>query len=146
MNPTPASIPPAPHLPVNPASLARPIGYAHGVLATKGRLLFLGGQVGWDKDGRFPYPHDLVKQAEHAMECLVAVLKEAGGKPEHVTQLRVYVLSAKAWREHSKAIGEAWRRHFGRWYPAMALFEVKALYEPDSLVELEGMAVIPDPA
>ncbi len=132
-----------PHTPVNPASLAKAVGYSHAVLASPGRLLFLGGQVGWDKDGKFPHPKDLVAQTDLALENLVAVLAEAGGRPEHVTSLRVYVLSAQAWRENSKAIGESWRKHMGRWYPAMALFEIRRLYEPDSLVEIEGTAVLP---
>ena len=132
-----------PHRPVNPASLAKPIGYSHGVLATPGRILYLGGQVGWDANGRFPHPKNLVAQTDLALSNLVAVLAEAGGAPEHVTALRVYVLDAAAWRTNARAIGEVWRKHMGRWYPAMALFEVKRLYEPEALVEIEGTAVIP---
>lgn len=137
--------PPGPHhRPVNPASLAKPIGYSHGVLATPGRILYLGGQVGWDRDGRFPpRPYDLVAQTDLALANLVAVLAEAGGRPEHVTALRIYVRSAEAWRRSSEAIGEAWRRRMGRWFPAMALIEVQRLYEPEALVEIEGTAVLP---
>jgi enamine deaminase RidA (YjgF/YER057c/UK114 family) len=107
-------------------------------------LLFLGGQVGWDEKGRFPEPGDLVAQTDRALGNLVAVLHEAGGSPHHVTSLRVYVLSAQAWRDRSREIGEVWRRRMGRWYPAMALFEVKRHYEPEALVEIEGTAVIPE--
>lgn len=135
--------PEPPHRRIDPPSLARPVGYSHGVLAVPGRLLALGGQVGWDREGRFAHPHDLVAQADLALGNLVEVLREAGGTPEHVVQLRVYVRSAQAWRDHAKEIGESWRRHMGRWYPAMALFEVSRLYEPDALVEIEGWAVIP---
>jgi enamine deaminase RidA (YjgF/YER057c/UK114 family) len=141
VSPAPAG---PPHRRVDPASLAKPVGYAHGVLAGPGRLLFLGGQVGWDRDGKFPHPHDLAKQVDLALENLLAVLREAGGAPEHVTSLRVYVLSADDWRANAKAIGEVWRRRMGRWFPAMALLEVKRLYEPEALVEIEGMAVVPE--
>lgn len=134
---------PTPHRRIDPASLARPVGYAHGVLAAPGRTLFLGGQVGWDANGRFEAPHDLVRQVDRALANLVEVLSAAGGSPEHVTALRVYVLSAEAWRANAREIGVAWKRHMGRWYPAMALFEVKRLYEPEALVEIEGTAVIP---
>jgi enamine deaminase RidA (YjgF/YER057c/UK114 family) len=135
--------PEPPHRRIDPPSLAKPVGYAHGVLAVPGRLLALGGQVGWDQDGKFPHPDDLVAQTDLALRNLVAVLTAAGGTPEHVVQLRVYVRSAQAWRDHAKAIGDAWRRHMGRWYPAMALFEVSRLYEPQALVEIEGLAVLP---
>lgn len=133
-----------PHRVVDPAALAKPVGYAHGVLAAPGRTLYLGGQVGWDKSGHFATPVDLVRQVDQALENLLTVLREAGGAPEHVTALRVYVLSADAWRTRSKDIGTAWNRHMGRWFPAMALLEVKRLYEPAALVEIEGTAVIPD--
>lgn len=135
---------PTPHRAVNPASLAKPIGYAHGVLAAPGRTLYLGGQVGWDEHGRFASAIDLVGQTDRALANLVTLLREAGGEPAHVTTLRVYVLSADAWRANAKEIGAVWRRHMGRWFPAMALFEVKRLYEPEALVEIEGTAVIPD--
>lgn len=135
---------PPPHLVVAPPSLAKPIGYAHGVLASPGRTLFLGGQVGWDAEGAFRTPFDLVQQVDQALANLVVVLKAAGGKPEHVTTLRIFVLSADAWRANAREIGGVWKRHMGRWFPAMALLEVKRLYEPEALVEIEGTAVIPD--
>ena len=135
----------SPHRVVNPPSLAKPVGYAHGVLAAPGRTLYLGGQVGWDAASRFETPIDLVSQVDRALSNLVEVLRAAGGAPEHVTTLRVYVLSADAWRARAKEIGPVWRRHLGRWFPAMALLEVKRLYEPEALVEIEGTAVIPGP-
>ena len=133
-----------PHRVIDPASLAKPVGYAHGVLAAPGRTLYLGGQVGWDTNGRFETPIDLVRQVDRALGNLLTVLREAGGAPEHVTALRVYVLSADAWRARAKDIGVVWKRHMGRWFPAMALLEVKRLYEPEAHVEIEGTAVIPD--
>ncbi len=134
------------HRIVNPASLAKPVGYAHGVLAAPGRTLFLGGQVGWDAAGQFRTPFDLVQQVDQALANLVDVLSTAGGLPEHVTSLRVYVLSADAWRANAREIGAVWKRHMGRWFPAMALLEVKRLYEPEALVEIEGTAVVPPTA
>jgi enamine deaminase RidA (YjgF/YER057c/UK114 family) len=133
-----------PHRAIDPPSLAKPVGYAHGVLAQPGRTLFLGGQVGWDREGRFETPVDLVQQTDRALGNLVEVLRAAGGAPEHVTALRIYVRSADAWRARAKELGAVWRRHLGRWFPAMALLEVQRLYEPEALVELEGTAVIPD--
>jgi enamine deaminase RidA (YjgF/YER057c/UK114 family) len=133
-----------PHLVIDPPQLAKPVGYAHGVLAAKGRTLFLGGQVGWDAAGAFRTPFDLVQQVDQALSNLVVVLKAAGGAPEHVTALRIFVLSAEAWRANAREIGAVWKTHMGRWFPAMALLEVSRLYEPEALVEIEGTAVIPD--
>ena len=131
------------HRIIDPASLAKPVGYAHGVLAAPGRTLFLSGQVGWDAKGQFLTPFDLVQQVDQALANLVEVLKVAGGVPDHVTSLRVYVLSADAWRANAREIGAVWKKHMGRWFPAMALLEVKRLYEPEALVEIEGTAVVP---
>ncbi len=131
------------HRIVNPTALAKPVGYAHGVLAAPGRTLYLGGQVGWDAEGNFKTPFDLVQQVDQALSNLVVVLRAAGGAPEHVTSLRVYVLSADAWRANARSIGAVWKTHMGRWFPAMALLEVKRLYEPEALVEIEGTAVVP---
>ena len=136
--------PKPPHKAIDPASLAKPVGYAHGVLAAPGRTLYLAGQVGWDKESKFPHPTDLAKQVELALTNLCAVLAEAGAKPEHVVSMRVFVLSAAAWRASAKAIGAAWRARMGRWFPAMVLAEVKGLYEPEALVEIEAVAVVPD--
>ena len=131
-----------PHRTVEPASLAAPAGYAHGVLAKPGRTLYLAGQVGWDAKGVFA--RGLVAQVDRALQNLCAVVKEAGGTPEHLVSMRVYVLSGVAWRASSKEIGAAWRERIGRWFPAMSLVVVAGLYEPEALVEIEGVAVIPD--
>lgn len=138
--------PEPPHRRIDPPALAKPVGYSHGVLAASGRTLHLGGQVGWDRDGKFPPGDDLVAQVDRALGNLCEVLKAAGAAPEHVVSMRIYVRSADRWRAESKAIGEAWRRHMGRWFPAMTLVEVSRLYESQALVEIEGVAVIPAPA
>jgi enamine deaminase RidA (YjgF/YER057c/UK114 family) len=126
---------------IAPPSLAAPVGYAHGVLATPGRTLYLAGQVGWDAKGVFS--KGLVAQVDRALANLCAVLAEAGAKPEHLVSMHVFVLSAVAWRASAKEIGAAWRERIGRWFPAMSLVVVAGLYEPEALVEIEGVAVIP---
>jgi enamine deaminase RidA (YjgF/YER057c/UK114 family) len=129
-----------PHRAVDPAALARPVGYAHGVLAGPGTTLHLAGQVGWDEKGVFA--KGLVAQVERALDNLCTVLAAAGGKPQHLVSMRIYVLSAAAWRGAAKEIGAVWRERIGRWYPAMSLVVVAGLYEPDALVEIEGVAVL----
>jgi enamine deaminase RidA (YjgF/YER057c/UK114 family) len=130
-----------PHRTVDPASLAAPVGYAHAVVASAGKTVHLAGQVGWDAKGVFA--KGLVGQVDLALENLCTVIGAAGGKPEHLVSMRIYVLSAVAWRASAKEIGSVWRERIGRWYPAMSLVVVAGLYEPDALVEIEGVAVIP---
>lgn len=144
MVPPPPDGPPAldgPHRRLEPPSLPPPKGYAHGVLAAPGRTVYLAGQVGWDREGRFA--EGLPAQVDRALENLVAVLTAAGGAPPHLVSMRIYTRSAAAWREQAKAIGAAWRRHLGSWYPAITLVEVAGLYDPPALVEIESVAVIP---
>src|SRR5262245_5227035 len=136
--------PEPPHRRLDPPSLAKPKGYSNGILAAAGKTLYLAGQVGWDRDGKFPPGDDLVAQVDGALANLVEVLKAAGAQPEHVVSMRIYVRSADRWANESKAIGEAWRKHMGRWFPAMTLVEVSRLYEREALVEIEGVAVIPN--
>jgi enamine deaminase RidA (YjgF/YER057c/UK114 family) len=138
--------PQPPHRRIDPPALAKPKGYSNGVLAAPGRTLYLAGMVGWDKDERFPPGDDLVAQVDRALANLCEVLAAAGGAPEHVVSMRVYVRSAERWAKEAKAIGDAWRRRMGRWFPAMTLVEVSRLYEKEALVEIESVAVIPERA
>jgi enamine deaminase RidA (YjgF/YER057c/UK114 family) len=133
--------PEPPHRRIDPPSLPPPKGYANGVLAAPGRTLYLAGQVGWDREGRFA--EGLPAQVDRALDNLVAVLRTAGAVPEHLVSMRIYARSVEAWRSEGKAIGEAWKRHLGRWYPAMTLVEVARLYDGPALVEIESVAVIP---
>lgn len=120
---------------VNPEELGKPQGFSHGVLYGGGRLLFLGGQNGGEGD--------FATQFERALGRIVAVVKKAGGKPEHIGVLNIFVTSKAEYGAARKAIGGTWKKLVGRHYPAMALYEVKALWEDSAKVELEGIAVIP---
>jgi enamine deaminase RidA (YjgF/YER057c/UK114 family) len=117
---------------VNPPELPEPIGYAHAVVAAGG--VYLGGQTG---EGG-----SLVEQFDSAAAKLVIALRAAGGEPDQLVSLVVYTTEIDRYRASGKELGKAWRRHFGRHYPAMALIGVSALYEPDSKVELMGVAVL----
>ena len=128
---------------VNPIQLVKPSGYNHGI-KTSGvsTLLFLGGQVGWDGEGRLVSDHDMVAQFERALENLVAVVKEAGGKAENIVKLNLFVTDKKAYLSAAKDIGAAYRKHMGKHFPAMTLVEVRNLYEDGAVVEIEGLAVL----
>ena len=126
---------------VNPPELARPVGFAHG-MAAQGELLALGGQIGWDGDSRIVSP-EMGAQFAQALKNLVAVVRAAGGLPEDIIQLRVYVTDKQLYIAARQEIGVAWRALLGRHFPAMALVEVQDLLEEGALVEIDGMAVIP---
>ena len=117
---------------VNPPELPEPVGYAHAVVA--GGAVYLGGQTG---EGA-----SLVEQFDSAAGRLITALRAAGGEPDQLVSLVVYTTEIEEYRASGSELGEAWRRHFGRYYPAMALIGVSALYEPESRVELMGVAVL----
>ncbi len=127
---------------LQPPGWAPPRGYANGI-STRGRLVFVAGQIGWDGEGRFHSDH-LVAQARQALVNVVAVLAEAGAGPEHVARMTWYVTDKAAYLAGAKALGEAYREIMGRHYPAMTAVEVKALIEDRARVEIEATAVIPD--
>lgn len=128
---------------IDPETLAKPVGYSHGVLVSEGaRLLFLGGQVGWDREGRLVGPGDFAAQFARALDNLLAVVREAGGEAANIAQLRVYVRDKRQYLACVKELGAIWRERMGRHYPAMALVQVADLLEEGALVEIEGMAVL----
>ncbi len=138
---TPAA--PAGLQPVNPAELGAPRGYSNGMLAPAGgRLLFIAGQIAWDGEQRL-VAQDFPGQFARALENAVAVVRAAGGGPEHVARLTLYVTDRRQYLANLPAVGAAYRRVMGRHYPAMALLEVQALLEPGALLEIEATAVLP---
>ena len=127
---------------INPAALGRPRGYANGVLAPPGgALLFIAGQIAWDERQQI-VSTDFVAQFERALSNVLAVVREAGGAPEQLARLVIYVTDKREYCASQKEIGACWRKLLGRHFPAMALVEVKALLEDDAKVEIEGIAVI----
>ena len=127
---------------INPASLGRPRGYANGVLARAGgALLFVAGQIAWDEEQRI-VSADFVAQFDRALANLLAVVAEAGGQPENIARVVIYVTDKREYRERAREVGERWRARLGKHYPAMALVEVKSLLEDEAKVEIEGVAVL----
>ncbi|MCA1566276.1 MAG: RidA family protein [Acidobacteria bacterium] len=127
---------------INPESLGRPRGYANGVLAQPGGAwLFIAGQIAWD-EGQKIVSADFVAQFERALANVLSVVREAGGTPEQIARLVVYVTDKEEYRARRSEIGACWRKLMGRHFPAMALVEVKALLEDDAKVEIEGIAML----
>jgi enamine deaminase RidA (YjgF/YER057c/UK114 family) len=125
---------------VNPESLVRPRGYNHGITGS-GQVLFVAGQVGWTREGRL-VSDELVAQFAQALDNVLAVVSAAGGKPESLARLTVYVVDKTEYRLHGRELGEVWRQRLGRHYPAMTLVEVKSLLEDDARVEIEATALL----
>ena len=117
---------------VNPPELPEPVGYAHAVVA--GGAVYLGGQIG---EGA-----TLLEQFDSAAGRVVTALRAAGAEPEHLVSLVVYTTDVDEYRASLRELGDVWRRHFGRRYPALALVGVTALLEPGAKVELMGVAVV----
>jgi enamine deaminase RidA (YjgF/YER057c/UK114 family) len=127
---------------INPSSLPEPRGFNHGLLTTGGRLLFLAGQDASDGDGQIVAPGDMVAQCRQVLLNLHAVVHEAGGQMADIVKLNVFVTSRDAYVAQLKSLGKLFREYFGNYYPAMALFEVAGLFQPEAMIEMEGFAVL----
>lgn len=127
---------------IQPLGWARPRGYSNAVVG-EGRCVFLAGQVGWDPTSAKPrFPKTFAAQFDQALSNVVTVLRAAGGTPAELTRVTLYVVNKREYIAAIAHVGEAWRRHIGRHYPAMTLVEVKGLLEPKAKVEIEATAVL----
>jgi enamine deaminase RidA (YjgF/YER057c/UK114 family) len=116
-------------------------GYANGVVA-EGRTVFLAGQIGWNAEQKFE-SQDFVAQTRQALQNIIAILKEANGKAEHVTRLTWYVVDKREYLSRLSEVGEAYRSVMGKHFPAMTMVQVAALIEDGARVEIEASAVLP---
>lgn len=124
----------------NPDILATPRGYNHGIYAS-GNVLFVAGQIGWDKDGNVA--EGLVPQFEQALRNVMAVVETAGGKPENIGRLTIFLKDKQDYLNRRKEIGLCYQAVMGKHFPAMSLLIVKDLLEEKALVEIEATAVLP---
>jgi len=127
---------------VNPSSLARPSGFSHAVVA-RGTTVHLAGQTGMTADGSI-VDGGVVAQFEQALGNLLTALREAGGGPEHLASLTVYIVDMDDYHAHAREIGQVWKRLVGSDYPAMAGIGVARLWDAEAVVEVQGLAVLPD--
>ena len=128
---------------VNPPELGVPRGWNNGMLGPPGgRVLFVAGQTA-RAGSEAELPSGFVDQFEAAIANVVTVVRDAGGTPEHIGRLTMYVVDIDAYRNNLKPLGEVYRRHMGRHYPAMALVAVSSLVDPTAQIEIEGTAVLP---
>lgn len=127
---------------VNPESLGNPRGYSNGVLTDAGgRLLFVAGQIAWNQ-GQKIMSADFVEQFDQALANVIEVVNEAGGRPEQIARLVIYVTDKLEYLEHTRSTGERYRARMGKHFPAIALVEVRGLLDPHAKVEIEAVAVL----
>ena len=126
---------------INPDELARPSGFSHAVSVTEGRLVFLAGQIGIGRDGQV-VSGGVVAQFEQALANLLTALAAAGGQPEDLVSLTLYIVDLEDYQAHGREIGAAWRKLAGTEYPAMAGVGVTKLWLPEALVEIQGVAAV----
>jgi len=127
---------------INPQSLGAPSGYSNGLLTEPGgRLLFIAGQIAWNEKHEI-VSDDFVEQFDKALENVMTVVREAGGKPSSIARLVIYVTTKTEYLERTGAVGERYRKHMGKHFPAMVLVQVAGLVDNAAKVEIEGIAVL----
>jgi enamine deaminase RidA (YjgF/YER057c/UK114 family) len=127
---------------LQPPGWARPRGFSNGI-AARGRLVFIAGQVGWTGQGEWR-ERSFAGQFRQALLNIIAVLKEADGRPEHIVRLTWYVLDKKEYLASLREVGAAYRELMGRHYPVMAVVQVSGLMEDEARLEIEATAVLPE--
>jgi len=127
---------------INPESLGAPRGYTNGVLTEPGgRLLFVAGQVAWNQQQEIA-SDNFVEQFDRALANVISIVTEAGGKPEQIARLVIYVTDKDEYVARTRDVGTCYRAHMGRHFPAMVLVEVKGLLDDNAMVEIEAIAVL----
>lgn len=129
---------------LQPPNWLPPVGYANGISVAAGRIVFVAGQVGWDANQQFA-SEELVPQFKQALENVLAILAEAGGKPSHVCRLTAYCIDKPAYLAGRRELGRIWKSLMGNHYPAMSMIFVADLLDTPAKIELEATAVIPAP-
>jgi enamine deaminase RidA (YjgF/YER057c/UK114 family) len=126
--------------PINPARLAPPRGYSHGMVG-EGRVLFVAGQIGWNAQSELVSDR-FADQFDQALTNVLVIVREAGGAPESIGRLTIYVVDKTEYLGARREVGEKYRARMGGHYPAMTLVEVKSLLEPGAKVEIEATAIL----
>jgi enamine deaminase RidA (YjgF/YER057c/UK114 family) len=126
---------------VNPPELGKPSGFSHAVAVTGGRIVFLAGQTALNQDNKI-VGETVVEQFEQALGNLITALRAAGGEPQNLVSVTIYIVDMDDYKAHAREIGQVWRRLAGTEYPAMAGIGVSRLWDVEALVEVQGFAAI----
>ncbi|MEK6321800.1 MAG: RidA family protein [Acidobacteriota bacterium] len=127
---------------INPGSLGQPSGYSNGMLFEGGSLLFIAGQLGWDGERRI-VSDEFADQFAQALENVLAIVREAGGGPQNIARMLIFVTDKAEYASQLREVGSVYRQLMGKHFPAMTLVEVSSLLEHLAKVEIEATAVIP---
>jgi len=127
---------------LQPPDWVRPRGYSNGIVAS-GRMVFIAGQVGWNGQEQFE-SDDFVAQARQALQNIVAILAEAGGRPEHIVRMTWYILDKEEYLGCWRELGQAYREVIGKHWPVMSAVQIAGLIEHGAKLEIEATAVLPD--
>jgi enamine deaminase RidA (YjgF/YER057c/UK114 family) len=127
---------------LNPEGLERPVGYAHVAKVTGGQMIYVAGQAPFDENGEVVGKGDFVAQFAQVMQNLKTAVEAAGGSPHQYAALTIYITDLQAYLNNKKPLGTAYRRIFGKYFPAITLVQVKSLYNPACMIEISGIAVI----
>jgi enamine deaminase RidA (YjgF/YER057c/UK114 family) len=128
---------------LSPPGWAPAIGYANGIAVAPGRIVFIAGQVGWDAEQKF-HSTEIAPQFDQALQNILAVLAEAGGRPEHICRITAFCCDKPAYLAARRELGAIWKRLMGRHYPCMSMIFVSDLLDSPGKIELEATAVVPD--
>ena len=128
---------------LQPPGWLPPIGYANGISVAAGRIVFIAGQVGWDANQRFQ-SEQLVPQFEQALKNIIAILAEAGGKPNHICRMTAFCIDKPGYLAGRRELGRIWKSLVGSHFPAMSMIFVADLLDTPAKIELEATAAIPD--
>ncbi len=126
---------------IQPKGWVKPKGYTNGIVA-EGRLVFVGGQIGWDGQGQF-HSDDFVAQVRQALLNITTILETAGALPGHITRMTWYITDKQEYLDSLQGVGQVYREIIGRHFPVMTMVQVAALIEDRARVEIEATAVIP---
>ena len=127
---------------INPPDLAPPRGFNHGFLCEGGKTLFLAGQDAGDATGKIVAVGDVVGQYEQVLKNLQAVVTTAGGTMQDIVKMTIFVRDRDDYVAKLKELGAVHQHYFGKYYPAMALLEVRDFFQKEALIEIEGFAYI----
>jgi len=125
-----------------PQGWTPPVGYANGIAVAPGRIVFIAGQVGWDAQQKF-HSTEVAPQFDQALQNILAVLAEAGGRPEHICRITAFCCDKPAYLAARAQLGAIWKRLMGRHYPCMSMIFVSDLLDSPGKIELEATAVVP---
>lgn len=128
---------------LTPPGWAPAIGYANGIAVAPGRIVFIAGQVGWDAEQKF-HSTEIAPQFDQALQNMLAVLAEAGGRPEHICRITAFCCDKPAYLAARAQLGAIWKRLMGRHYPCMSMIFVSDLLDSPGKIELEATAVVPE--